>query len=252
MTLTDFFGLTGYLGLTSAFIVCISLILLSLILHVRANPALERFARLLTHTQTFLLGLAVLSLGVLLQKNAFAYETVFNAVEATMPFFERLGGLWSGQASSLLFWSFVMSSAASLSVLLAKRIPSASYTPSVLLVFEVTLVFFILPDVFFSNPFHKTWLLPSGAITPAVFAPADASLLVPVDGQGMNPSLRHIAMLLHPPTLYLGLIGFFIPYAFALASLLKGDEQPTWIGLVYTPIPPFFLDIFIVSYWTSV
>ena len=233
MTITDFFGLAGYLGLTGAFIICISLIIISLSLQFFKVPALERYARLLTHIQTTMLGLAVLSLGVLLQKDAFEYETVFNAAEKAMSAFERIGGLWSSQASSLLFWSFIMSAAASLSILLAKRISSVKHTITVLLVFEFTLLFFILPDVFFSNPFQKTWLLPTGAISAAVFPPQGASLLAPLDGQGMNPSLRHIAMLLHPPTLYLGLIGFFIPYAFALSALLHGDEQLSWVKFIF-------------------
>ena len=116
---------------------------------------------------------------------------------------------------------------------MAKRI-NAAYIKTILLTLEVTLLFFVLPDVFFANPFVKTWMLPSGDIATAIFPPANATgLLVPSDGQGMNPSLRHVAMLLHPPTLYVGLIGFFIPYAFLLAALLRGDDPAIWVRPLY-------------------
>ncbi|MBM3136941.1 MAG: hypothetical protein FJZ98_02010, partial [Chloroflexi bacterium] len=67
----------------------------------------------------------------------------------------------------------------------------------------------------------------------AVFAPAGSGLIVPVDGQGMNPSLRHPAMLTHPPTLYIGLVGLFVPFALALAGLASGDKEHTWVRKAY-------------------
>jgi cytochrome c-type biogenesis protein CcmF len=253
MEISDLLGIFGYLGLTSAFIICISIIIIALIAQFFKAPALERFASWLTHAQTILLAVACISLGVLLQIGAYEYEIVFNAVENTMSSFERIGGLWSSQAASLLFWSLIMSTAASLSLFIAKRIPTANHAMTVLFILEITLVFFILPDVFFSNPFLKTWIMNSGSISTAVFPPEGASLLVPIDGQGMNPSLRHIAMFFHPPTLYLGLIGFFIPYAFALSSLVHKDRDNTWMRLVF-PIVLFawvFLTIgmFLGSWW---
>jgi cytochrome c-type biogenesis protein CcmF len=233
MKISDLLGIFGYLGLTSAFIICVAIILISLIAQLFSNPSLEKFAAWLTHAQTILLAIACISLGILLQIGAYEYELIFNAVENTMSAFERIGGLWSSQAASLLFWSLIMSSAASLSLLIAKRIPSTKHAMTVLFFLELTLIFFILPDVFFSNPFLKTWILKSGNISTAVFPPQGSSLLVPLDGQGMNPSLRHIAMFFHPPTLYFGLIGFFVPYAFALSSLIHKDQDKTWMRLVF-------------------
>jgi cytochrome c-type biogenesis protein CcmF len=233
MEISDLLGIIGYLGLTSAFIMCVAIILISLVSQIFKIPSLEQFASWLTHAQTILLAVACISLGILLQISAYEYELVFNAVENTMSAFERIGGLWSSQAASLLFWSLIMSAAASLSLVIARRIPDGNHAMTVLFILEFTLIFFILPDVFFSNPFLKTWILESGSISTAVFPPQGASLLVPVDGQGMNPSLRHIAMFFHPPTLYLGLIGFFIPYAFALSSLIHKDQEKTWMRLVF-------------------
>jgi cytochrome c-type biogenesis protein CcmF len=229
MNINDLAGNLGFVGLTGAFFICAVLVLFSAYQHFSNNHILERFLKILVHVQTGLLGVALLSLAVLLQNEAYEYEQVFNAIENGMLWWERLGGLWSGQASSLLFWSVIMSSAVSLSVVLANSIPKQGYLRSVVLILEVTLLFFIIPDVFISNPFMKLWMMPGGEIVTAIFPPDGAALLVAVDGQGMNPQLRHIAMLLHPPTLYLGLIGFFLPYAFALAGLINRDTDHTWV-----------------------
>lgn len=232
MNITDFIGTLGYMGLTGAFILCAALIVLCAFLHFRRPQGLENLVIWLAYAQTMLLGLAVLALGALLQMGAYQYQVVFNAVENAMTPLERLGGLWSAQASSLLFFSFLLSAAASLSIHLARG-SGAALVKTILLVLQTTLLFFILPDVFFANPFLKSWMLPAGEISYAVFPPESAALLLPKDGQGMNPSLRHIAMLLHPPTLYLGLIGFFIPYAFLLAALVKGGDPAAWLRRLY-------------------
>lgn len=253
MHLTDIIGLIGYLGLTSALILCALLVILALLMHFRPGKNLENLSRWLTHIQTILLGLAVLALGVLLQLGAFEYEVVFNAVEESMAAIERLGGLWAGQASSLLFWSFIMSAATSFSIGTARRAGKDAYIPTIVLVLEATLLFFLIPDVLFANPFVKIWMHPTGSISSAVFPPDDAVLVVSTDGQGMNPSLRHAAMLLHPPTLYLGLIGFFIPYAFMLAALLRGDNAFEWIRPLFPIVLAswFFLTLgmFLGSWW---
>ena len=136
---------------------------------------------------------------------------------------ERIGGLWSGQASSLLFWSLVMSVQYPLCPFRSQN-PYPRNLHTIILILEVTLLFFIVPDVFVSNPFAKIWLLPNGEITTAIFPPEGASLLGAGRRAGHEPALRHLAMLLHPPTLYLGLVGFFLPYAFALSALINRDR----------------------------
>ncbi len=233
MIIADITGIIGYMGLTGAFFICVLVVLLSVFQHFRQNDAIENLLCVLTHSQTILLVIAFFSLTILLQTGAYEYEQVFNAVENSMTWVERIGGLWSGQASSLLFWSLVMSGATSLSIPIAKSLYEKGYLKTVLLILEVTLLFFILPNVFISNPFMKIWMMPTGDIATAIFPLDGASLLVAVDGQGMNPQLRHVAMMLHPPTLYLGLIGFFLPYAFALAALVNRDTEHGWIQRLF-------------------
>jgi cytochrome c-type biogenesis protein CcmF len=226
-------GLAGYMGLTGAFIITIFTIIIAILTHFKRFSGLQKLAVLLVHLQTTLLGISVTALAILLQTSAFQFEQVFTAVETLMRPMERIGGLWSGQAASLLFWSFIMSIAISLAVTIGKRLGQQKQTTTIILILEFTLLFFLAPDIFVSNPFVRIFRMPNGEILTAMFAPEGAQALLPIDGQGMNPSLRHIAMLLHPPTLYIGLIGFFLPYAFALAALLHQDSTHAWINKLF-------------------
>ena len=164
--------------------------------------------------------------------NAFEYPIVFDSVEKSMPWIQKLSGLWSGQSSSLLFWSFILSGVILLISGITKRLIDDRFSIIVSMILGIALIFFLAPVLILSNPFEKLWQLADSSTLAAVFAPSGAGLIVPVDGVGMNPSLRHIAMLLHPPFLYLGLVGFFVPYAVSLAALIKGERQTKWVELL--------------------
>jgi cytochrome c-type biogenesis protein CcmF len=249
----DLFGISGFIGLSSAFMTCGLIILCALLFLFLRKHIILQVIEILTYFQAVCFFLALSSLGVLLQINAFEYPLVFDAVESGMNWFQKLGGLWAGQSSSLLFWSTVMSCGACLSISMAKKMTLLEYRPSVAAILQFMLVFFIVPILFINNPFNKLWAQPGTGFTEAVFAPEGSSLIVPADGLGINPSLRHIAMLLHPPFLYLGLIGFFIPYAFALASLMIQDRESDWIRLNF-PIAAgawtcLTIGMFLGSWW---
>ena len=100
-----------------------------------------------------------------------------------------------------------------------------------------TLAFFLGLSLFLENPFERWWLLPdappglqelSSALIPAgAVAPTESALRA--GAQGLNPLLRHFGMVIHPPMLYLGFVGFTIPFAFAMAALASGDLSSGWI-----------------------
>ncbi|MFN2223059.1 MAG: heme lyase CcmF/NrfE family subunit, partial [Candidatus Promineifilaceae bacterium] len=79
----------------------------------------------------------------------------------------------------------------------------------------------------------------------ALFQPAGARPLIPIDGQGLNPLLRHPGMIIHPPMLYLGFVSFVIPYAFAMAALLARRKDDRWIRLTrrWTLVAWLFLSL---------
>src|SRR5690606_272333 len=80
-------------------------------------------------------------------------------------------------------------------------------------------------------PFARYWITPDATAPRAAVFPIsdDAELFYPADGTGLNPLLRHVGMVIHPPMLYLGFVGFTIPFAFAFAALASGQLGSGWI-----------------------
>jgi len=80
MTFNQLFGLIGFLGLISALILCLSLIVLSIVLITQKSSNFKNIFHILIFTQTAFIGLALLSLNILLQRDAFEYSLVFNTI----------------------------------------------------------------------------------------------------------------------------------------------------------------------------
>lgn len=233
MEINDLFALTGNSALVIAAVCCVlTFFLMVAALHSKFLRIPGFFLYTIRGLPIFL-AIAVVALGCLLLNNAFEYPLVFKAVEIGMPWYYKLSGLWFGQASSLLFWSFILSIISAISTNLANKYLGGRQAAVVALLLTMGLAFFLAPTIFAANPFDRLWQTSSGEMAEAMFPPAGSSLIVPVDGQGMNPNLRHTAMLLHPPALYLGLIGFFMPFAFAFSALACGDKEHKWIRLAY-------------------
>jgi cytochrome c-type biogenesis protein CcmF len=78
-----------------------------------------------------------------------------------------------------------------------------------------------------------------------MFAPRGASPVVPTDGRGLNPLLRHPGMIIHPPMLYLGFVSFVIPFAFAIAALMTNRQDDRWIRITrrWTLVAWLFLSL---------
>ena len=140
-----------------------------------------------------------------------------------LPTLYKLTALWSGMGGSLLLWAFTLSVFNFFAVLKIRafRGPLASYT---MVILSVTQAFFTVIIVVYENPFQLL-------------------NFTPPDGQGMNPLLVHPAMAIHPPMLYLGYVGFVVPYAFAMAALLSRQADEEWIRTTrrWTIVPWFFL-----------
>ena len=147
-----------------------------------------------------------------------------------MPFYLKVTALWGGQAGSLILWSWLMSAFA-MAVTLRKWERDREFLPWVAAVTAFTLAFFISLSIFFENPFMRLWQVIGGDVTPHMFAPAGATLFMPSNGQGLNEFLRNPGMILHPPMLYLGFVGFVIPYAFAIAALITGRTDDHWVRI---------------------
>jgi cytochrome c-type biogenesis protein CcmF len=134
---------------------------------------------------------------------------VANVSSREMPALLKITALWGGQDGSILFWAWLMATFAF--VLLIRRWDQdRDLLPIVIVVTMSTLAFFIGLDLLASNPFRRLDFIPT-------------------DGRGLNPLLRHWGMVIHPPLLYLGFVGFVVPYAFAMAALVARRADAHWI-----------------------
>ncbi len=177
-----------------------------------------------------LITLAAGCLIYLLITNHFEVSFVYEVTSINMPTYLKITAWWGGQAGSLVFWSWLMAAFASL-VTLRKWERDREFLPWVIVVTSITTAFFLGLVVFYENPFARFWATPDGQVITSMFAPQNAVAMLPPDGRGLNPLLRHPGMIIHPPMLYLGFVSFVIPYAFAIAALITGRTDDRWIRL---------------------
>lgn len=200
-----------------------------------------RHAMLLTFP---LLSLASLCLILLLVNGAYEIAYVASTTSNTMPVYLKLTAWWGGQAGSLLFWSWLMAGFATAAS--ARRWGrDREFLPWVIAVTMVTLAFFLSLTVFFENPFARLWLTADGRQAVSMVPPAGAMPLLPSNGAGLNPLLRHPGMIFHPPLLYLGFVSFVIPFAFAMAALITRRTDDRWIRITrrWTLVAWLFLSL---------
>jgi cytochrome c-type biogenesis protein CcmF len=164
----------------------------------------------------------------------YSLEYSYRVSNSTTPTFLRITALWGGQNGSILFWNWLMSLYIFF-VFLRPWKSNRDLLPWVIAVSIGTQAFFILLTIFFANPFARLYADVAGAVSAAVFQPAGLVPFRPVDGQGLNPLLRHPGMIIHPPMLYLGFVGLVIPYAYAMAALLAKNKTNSWIIAMRRP-----------------
>lgn len=220
----------GYISLILTFIVAIYGAVAAVIGATRKRSDLVESARRAMLATFPLLTLSALALVALLVRGDYQIAYVASVSSRSMPAYLRITALWGGQEGSLVFWSWLMAGFAT-AASMRKWSRDREFLPWVIVVTMVTLAFFLSLVVFFENPFARLWLSPEGGQLTSMFQPAGATALVPADGQGLNPLLRHPGMIIHPPMLYLGFVAFVIPYAFAMAALITGRNDDRWIRL---------------------
>jgi cytochrome c-type biogenesis protein CcmF len=181
----------------------------------------------------FAIVLATASMLYLLITGDFSVTHVVNSTNRDLPLFYKIAALWGAHDGSLLLWVFV-TAIFSGAVIYQNRYRYRDMMPYVVAVLMVNLAFFLALNLFLSNPFNQ--LVQIGA---------DGTMqrFVPADGRGLNPLLQYWAMVIHPPILYLGFIGFVVPFAFATAALITRQLGDSWIRTTrrYTLLTWLFL-----------
>ncbi|RPI17854.1 MAG: heme lyase CcmF/NrfE family subunit [Acidobacteriales bacterium] len=134
-----------------------------------------------------------------------------------LPGLYKFAAWWGGQEGSLLLWSWILASYSTV-VVFTNRRKHRAIMPFVTATLMATQVFFLIMNAFIANPFK-------------VLAVGREITSVP-DGNGLNPLLQHWAMAIHPPTLYLGYVGFAVPFAFAMGSLFVRQSGDAWLHTI--------------------
>jgi cytochrome c-type biogenesis protein CcmF len=176
----------------------------------RGRPHLLPAARASTYATCALVALAVLVLAYAFQTHDFRIRYVARYSDRSMPWYYLLTSLWGGQDGSLLWWTFLLCGYTA-AVTRSLRGRHLELQPIVLATLMSIVSFFVVTMLFAANPF-------------ATYAAAS-----PADGEGLNPLLQNYWMIIHPPSLYLGFVGWSVPFAFCIAALVTGRLGDEWI-----------------------
>jgi len=161
--------------------------------------------------------LIMLATGILLYAlvtSDFRFAYVAAHSNRDMPWYYKVSSWWGGQEGSLLLWNFVLVWYAFV-VVIQNRKRHRAMMPYVVATLMATQVFFLTLNTFPASPFQML---------------AQGQNIVEVqDGNGLNPLLQYWTMLIHPPILYMGYVGFVVPFAFAMGSLITRQPGDQWI-----------------------
>jgi len=174
----------------------------------RGNPTWMRSASSLALGQGVLVLLAYLALTWAFIEHDFSVRYVVNNSNTELPLAYRISGVWGGHEGSLLLWSLVLSAWTVAVVALSRRLPML-FRARVLAVLGFVSLGFLAFMLATSNPFDRL-------IPPAM------------QGRDLNPLLQDPGLVIHPPMLYMGYVGFAVAFAFAIAALWGGHLHAAW------------------------
>jgi len=226
----------GFIAVLLAFLCSIYAVFVSVYGEVRHNDGAVVSGRNATLATFPLLLVGTGALLLMLIGEQYQNSYVWSVTDPSTPMFYRITALWGSQKGSLLFWSLTMSVFTFGAVWLNWR-SDRRLMPYAMAVMMATLAFFLGLTIFMENPFERFWVVPDlppdEQVVQTMFIPPNAVAPEPANlagtSQGLNPLLRHFGMIIHPPMLYFGFVGFVVPFAFAVAALASGDLSTNWI-----------------------
>lgn len=180
----------------------------------RGDAALTGLARPLSFAQFTLIAVSYLALTWSYAQSDFSVLNVVQNSHTAKPFIYKLTGVWGNHEGSMLLWVLILAGyGALLANGRAKDDAGETMRARTLAIQGAVCAAFLAFLIFSSNPFERVF-------------PA------PLDGQDLNPLLQDPGLVIHPPFLYLGYVGFSITFAFAIAGLIAGDVDQAWARAV--------------------
>lgn len=199
----------GQFSLILAFCLSIILATLPIIGAHRNNLLWMNLARPLTAGIFVFLTISILILAYSFAVDDFSVQFVASHSNSMLPTRYKLTAVWGGHEGSFLLWTFMLSAWMYTVAIFSKSMP-IDFVARVLGVLGFLICGYILFLLATSNPFDRIVPLP------------------PADGVDLNTALQDFAFIIHPPTLYMGYVGFSVVFAFAIAALLSGKLDSAW------------------------
>ena len=198
----------GHLALILALVVAIAQGVIPLVGAKRGDAALMAFGRTGALVLFALVAIAFGSLAASFIRSDFSVLNVAQHSFTALPTQYKLAAAWGSHEGSLLLWALMLAGWSAAVALRSRNLPAAMLA-RVMAVLGLVSVGFILFLLLTSNPFER--------LVPA--AP---------EGRDLNPLLQDPGMVLHPPLLYMGYVGFSVAFAFSIAALLGGRLDASW------------------------
>jgi cytochrome c-type biogenesis protein CcmF len=223
----------GHLALILALLVALVQGVLPIVGAHRGHAGWTAIARPAAQTQFVLVAFAFGCLMHAFIANDFSVDYVARHSNSQLPTAYRAAAVWGGHEGSLLLWHLMLTGWACAVSLLSRQLPQAMVA-RVLGVLGLVGVGFLLFMLLTSNPFDR--MLPAAR-----------------DGADLNPLLQDPGLVVHPPLLYMGYVGFSVAFAFAIAALLAGRLDAAWArwSRPWTNVAWLFLTLGLAlgSYW---
>jgi len=224
----------GHFALLLCLPIAIFLASIPLLGAILGRPLWMRLGPLLALGQWLFLLLAFICLTHSFLTDDFTVKLVAMHSNSALPWYFKLSAVWGNHEGSLLLWVFILASW-TLAVAYASQSLPLDMRARVLAVLGMISIGFLLFIIFTSNPFERLLLNPVA------------------DGNDLNPLLQDFGLIIHPPMLYIGYVGFSVAFAFAIAALMTGNLDAAWArwSRPWTNIAWAFLTIGIAlgSWW---
>ena len=173
------------------------------------RPLWMAYARPMAAGQFLFVAIAYACLTASYMLDDFSVMNVANNSNSMLPWYYKFSAVWGNHEGSVLLWSLMLAGWGYFAARYSRELPR-DMVARVLGVLGMVCVGFLLFILATSNPFER--ILPN----------------MPADGADLNPLLQDIGLILHPPMLYMGYVGFSVVFAFAIAALLGGRLDAAW------------------------
>ena len=173
------------------------------------QPKLYSYAKPLTFGMFAFTAISISILGYSFATDDFSVAYIANHSNTHLPYYFKISAVWGGHEGSLLLWVFSLTGWTMAVAKYSKGLDEA-FVARVLSIMGMIAVGFMAFVVLTSNPFDRLW--PN----------------VPMEGRDLNPLLQDVGLIIHPPMLYMGYVGFAVAFAFAVAALMCGKMDAAW------------------------